>query len=156
MGARLFHVHVKGLFRTKYRFFKTERHAGFDVTAASLLLPAPGAAAEELAENISQSAVAEIKLDILPKTSETFKRVTGTGSAANSRMAELVVALALLLVFKDFIGFAQFFELSLITPVFIGVVFDRQTAVRFFDFVGTGGLRDTQDLVIIALTHLFI
>ena len=97
-------------------FFKAEIDVCFHVAAACLSLALSAAiTAEETAEYITEAEVSEIKVDILPLPAETGERIAIAGcTTADAGMTELVVALALLLILQDFIGFVDFLELLFI------------------------------------------
>ncbi len=111
--------------------------------------------AEKATENIAQTTAAEIKFKALPIAAETLERIAGRPAAVatHAGMAELVVALALARVFQDFVGFADFFELGLVTALFVGVMLDGQLAVGFLDLVGRSVLGYAQNFIIIAFAH---
>src|SRR5205085_12032301 len=71
-------------------------------------------------------------------------------------MAVLIVGGPFLRVAQRFVGFAQFLELLLggfVAGIFVGMVFDGQLAVGFFDLLLAGVAVHSEDLVIIAFGH---
>lgn len=150
VAAGVFEVEFEVDIGTEYRFFEGYFYAGFDVVAARLALPsALLASAEKAAEYIAQAKVAEIEVHILalPESAETFERVAGC--AADTGVAELVVALALARVFQDFVGFVQFFELLFVTALFVGVQFYCLPAESLLYLVGAGTFAHAKYIVII-------
>jgi hypothetical protein len=135
-------ISVDGYFGTKDGIFKADFYTSFNITAASLLLVAASTAAtKEVLENITEAEVAKVKVHVLA-TAATEWVATGKGvtanAAANSGMAELVVALAFGRVFKHFVGFVHFFELSFITALFVRVVLNSRLPEGFLEFVRAG------------------
>jgi hypothetical protein len=86
----------------KNSFFKANFDTGFDVVAAGapLLATTTGLAAKETTKDIAKAEITEIEVNILAiKATEALKRVTTAAIAADTGVAELVVALALARVF---------------------------------------------------------
>lgn len=82
------------------------------------------------------------------------KATEATLSAANSGMAELVVARALIAVAQDGVSFATLLELLLrirIIGIAVRVILHRELAIRTLDLDLGGCARDTEDLVIVSL-----
>src|SRR5438445_321926 len=135
MRAFVVNVYVYGDFGAKNGFFKAYLYTGFHIASATLLpWPAATAAAKEVFKDIAQTQIAKVKINILPTGSKriaTAKRIT-SGSATNPGMAELVVTLTLGRVFEHFVGFVDFFKLSFVTALFIGVVLNGLATKRFF------------------------
>ena len=77
----------------------------------------------------------------------------GAASGAQPLVAELIVALALIVVGENLISLGGFFELGLglgIVRVAIRVILERKTPIRAFDLVGVGGALDGEDFVIVS------
>ena len=58
-------------------------------------------------------------------------------------MTELVVTLAFLLVFENFVSFVNLFEFLFTAAFFVGVIFNSQLTKSFLDFVFRGVFADT-------------
>src|SRR5690242_17439172 len=85
------------------------------------------------------------------KTAKSCERIAVTGRAgANTGMAELVVALALLIVFEYFIGFVDFFELGFVAAFFVWMKLNSLLAESFFDLISTGAFINTQNFIVIS------
>jgi len=102
---------------------------------------ATSATAKELAENVTQAAITEIKFKTLTP-GETFERITAAIPAAvrttHAGMAELVVSLTFLGVLQNLVGLTGFFELRLVTTILIGMVFHGKLTERLLDLVSAG------------------
>jgi hypothetical protein len=124
--------------------FETDLYPGFDIVAAISPLPTALAAAEKITEYITQTKIAEVKIDILSLAAEAleaFERITRAATVSSDPgVAELIIALALLGVLQYFVRFVDFFELRFVTPLFVGVQLYRLASEGFLDFVGTGAL----------------
>src|SRR6185503_21312209 len=71
-------------------------------------------------------------------------------------MTEAVVARAFITVAENGVGFGGFLEFLfglLVALVAIGVVLERQPAIRALDFRVGGGAGNLEDLVVIAFAH---
>jgi hypothetical protein len=107
------------------------------------------AAAEELPEDIAETAVTKIKLNIFGvKAAKPFEWVASCmaatpGIIADAGMSELVVALPLLLVFQYLVCLTDFFEFGFVATFFIGVIFDSKAPVRLFYLISARALRHT-------------
>jgi hypothetical protein len=102
MATFVIHIECYFSFYTKDCFLKIKRHAGFDIAAATRSLRLLSATTKELAEYIAESAVsAKIKVNVLAVKALEWIATCPTAAAitTNTGMAELVVALAFLLVF---------------------------------------------------------
>ena len=67
-------------------------------------------------------------------------------------VSELVVLCAFVGVAQDFISLRDFLELilcGLIPRVLVGVVFDGEFAIGFFDFVGAGFALDAEQFIVV-------
>ena len=109
----------------------------------------------------SARLVAKVKVDILALTAKSTKikpakRIAATTAccAAYTGVAKLVVALAFLLIFKDFVGFAGFFKLRLVATFFVGVKFNGGFSIRLFNLIGAGAFWHTEYFVIISFGHI--
>ena len=77
-------------------------------------------------------------------------------AAADAGMTEAIVAGALVAVAEDRVGFGRFLEFLfglLVARVAIGMVLQRQLAIRALDLLLGGRAGDLEDLVVIALAH---
>src|ERR1041385_8695373 len=125
----------------------------FEVIAqigATLRSASPALAAEHLAdaENVTEAAK-----DVFEAGEDS--RIESAGCrATKSGVAEAIVHVTLVGVGEDRIGFRRFLEFlfrNLVARIAIGMVFQRELAVRAFDLLVCRGARDAQDLVIVAL-----
>ena len=110
--------------------------------------PAAGAA-EKLTEDVVR---AEAELPENVADIEIAEDVFLAVALVKTRLAELIVLLALIRVGKHGVGLGDLLELFLgllIAGVFVGMVFEGQLAVGFFDFIGRGVLGNPEDAVII-------
>jgi hypothetical protein len=83
---------------------------------------------------------------------EIFERIAAIGAG----MSELIVILPFLLIGENVVRLLDLFESLLrllVALVDVGVVLTNEFAVRLFDFIGAGRLRDSENFVIIALCH---
>ena len=125
--------------------FKRQINAGFYIapTAVTPRLLATKATAKKTTENIAQAQIAKIEINVLA-TKATAKGITTRSIAsrtrANTRMTKLVASLSLAFVFKDLVGFVNFFEFCFVTTLFIGVMFNCFLAESFFNFIIAGTL----------------
>jgi hypothetical protein len=137
----VFHIERQLFVNAKNCLLKAERYGRFYVAAtfwAGITLPA---AAKKLAEYIAKTAIAKVEVNVLVTATKAFKRIaTGSTIATNPGVTELVVALAFLLIFEYFVGLVDFFELGLVTTLFVRVVFYGSLTERLFDFIGAGTL----------------
>ena len=135
-------------FGTLGGFFERDLEVVPKIGAALLAAPPPAAVAE--AEN-----VAEPTEDVFEAGEDRRGESAGRG-AAEACMAEPVVDMPLVGVGQHAVRFGGRLELFLGVPVSriaIRVVLQRQLAVRALDRLIVGSLRDTEDLVVVALTH---
>jgi hypothetical protein len=120
-------------------------------TTWALLLLAPS---EETPEDVAESTITKIKVDILTaKSAEAFKWITARPTAAistDASMTELIIALTFLGILQDFVCFRSFFEFRLVATFFVWVVLDGSLAKRLLDFISGGVFGDTENFVIIA------
>src|ERR1017187_3463403 len=80
----------------------------------------------------------------------------GARPAVESGVAVLIVGGALLGVAQDLVGLSQFFELLLgrfVTWILIGMIFQRELAVRLLDFLRLGAALDAQHLIAVTFGH---
>ena len=66
--------------------------------------------------------------------------------AGNACVAKMIVTLALVGISQHAICFGRFFEFffrARVARVFVGVILDRQSAVRTFHFLVSGGATDS-------------
>ncbi len=99
--------------------------------------------------------VAELREDVFHRESaEPAAESSGAARrAAHARMAELVVAGALVGVRQHVVGFGRFLELLLglfVARVLVGMVLDGRLAVGFLYLVGVGVLRDAKYFVVVS------
>ncbi len=116
--------------------------------AKHLRAPAAAGAAEDVAEDIAEDVAEGVGAET-PATAAA-PRGLKTG------MTVLVVRGALVRIGEDLVGFLGLLELLLgllIARIAIGVIFHRQAPVGLFDLSFGRGLRNIQDLVIVALRH---
>ena len=111
---------------------------------------ATATAAEHLAED-----VAEVKTLRAAETAKAFKTALAAAGFKGA-VAELVVGGFFLRVGQNIVGFLDFFEFFFgrrVAGIAVGMVFHRQLAVGFFDFVGAGGAGNAERFVIVLLAH---
>jgi hypothetical protein len=138
--------------------FEADLHPGLNIVATigslpSTCLPAP----EKATKNIAQAEVTEVKVDVLPlstETLETFEWITVSATVApDTGVAELVIALPLLGIFQYFVSLIDLFELCLVPTLFIGVELHGFTPEGFLDFIGTSVFGYAQNFIIITFCH---
>src|SRR6185312_8024287 len=143
MLTGVFQLQVQIGLGAKDCLLKADVDAGLDVAAAGFArlaaLLAAETAAEETAEDVAQAQVAEIEVDVLSLAAETAAERIATACAADAGVAELVVALALLTVLQNLVGFVDFFEFALVAAA-VRMILDRGLPERLFDLVGRGVL----------------
>src|SRR5690606_8467719 len=108
-------VQIDSFLYAKYRFLKSQRRSGFDVSSALGALSTATAATKETLKDVAQSQIAQIDMDALTATSATaptkyvFEPAkaspSSTASSADAGMTELIIALPFAIVSQDLIGF---------------------------------------------------
>src|SRR5690606_23112992 len=116
------------------------------------------AAAEKLVEDAATTAedIAEDIERIVESTASAATTCTAHPRIERI-MAVLIVGGAFLRVAQRFISFPKFFEFFLgrfIAGILIGVIFNCEFAVRFFNFLSVCVSLDAEDFVVIAFGHL--
>lgn len=135
-------------------FFEREVEFVGKVMAACLLARAApvASAAEDVAEDVAKDVGVEAARTEAAKAAATV--------ATGGVVAVAVVGGAFLFVREDVVGGFGFFEFGFgffaVVRVAVGVVFHRQFAERFFDFVLAGGFGDAEDAVEVFFCHGFV
>ena len=142
-------------FRAARRFLERDLEVVTQIGAALRTAAAPRAA-EQIAEpeDVAEAAenVAEVGED------RRIEARAGPGRRAHTLMAEAVVEAPLFTVGNHRVRLGALFELlfsQLVAGIAIRMVFQRQLAVRAFDFDLGRGAADAQHLVVVALAHAF-
>ena len=119
------------------------------------------AAAEDITEDVAQIHAAEAAAKAAEAAIEAARAARACAVAGiHARKAELIVPGALFLVAQHLVGLVHFLELGLgllVARVQVRVILFGLLAVRFFQFIVAGDLRNAKDLVIIAFVcHKFL
>ena len=136
--------------------FQRNFHANLQIRALIVLLAAASSAtAEHLAENIG-------KVEAL-RAAEPAKTAESARAAAHALfergMAVLVVHGAFFFVGQRVVGFLHFFKFIFrffVARITVGMIFHRQLAVGFFDFVVASTARHAECFVKIFIAHSVI
>ena len=134
-------------------FFESDFHGVLQVRALVVLLARAAApAAEHLAEY-----VAEIKALRAAESAESAAEPARTRALLEGGVADLVVHGAFFFVRQGVVGFLHVFEFffgRFVAGVAVGVVFHRQFAVGFFDFVVARAAGYAEGLVVVLVAHV--
>jgi hypothetical protein len=116
------------------------------------------ATAEELVKYPAETAT-HVSKDVF-EVAEHGREVLCAGTAAThtlyTRKAKLIVRLPLFLIGKDLVSLSRLLEAFFgtgITRVSIRVISYSDLSVRFFNVLFRGAAFDTEDLVVVALSH---
>src|SRR5579862_3435389 len=138
MRAGVLHGQIEINFRAKDGLFEGDFDGCLYVLAAVLAAASAAFSAKKTAKDIAQAQIAKIKAEVLGSAAKTGERIAvAGGAAAHTRVAELVVALALGIIFQDLVGFIDLFELIRAAPA-VRVILHGQPPVGFFNLVRAG------------------
>src|SRR5256884_907096 len=140
-----------------------DRDGGLDLVLV-LGTRAAAAATENRREQIPQPAeraqVGKVELGARPPARRAARPTAAPRSRERPVAAQLVVPLALLGIAQHVVCFVDLLEAVRrlwLVGVAVGMVLLGEPAKRLLDLVGGGGLRDTEDLVVISLRcHLLV
>ena len=148
------------LFHAAGGFLESDAHVVAKIGAAAATAALALAAAKGFAEDAVEysAAIAAATEDF----AEDLEGIVHAPSPAHAALRERLMAVAivggaLVGAAEDFVGLAELLELFLggvIAGIFVRMKFDRELAVRLFDFVRSRGAFHTQDVIIIPFRHL--
>ena len=132
--------------------FQRNFHADLQIRALIVLLTAAPASAKHLAEDVGK--VEALRAAEPAKTAESAR--TAAHALFERGMAVLVVHGAFFFVGQRVVGFLHFFEFIFrffVARITVGMIFHRQLAVGFFDFVVARTARHAECCIKILVAH---